>query len=236
MSSTNLRLLAGVVACTVLLAPLVVRAGDILIDPAKVSDAETHFMVKIMESGHYRLTADLTVPDADTTAIEINADDVVVDLGGFSIRGPVVCSTRASCQPTGAGNGVHAVWRNNIVVRNGSISGMGNVGIYLETNTARIEKVRLESNAGGGAVLFGGTIADSIVQGNGNDGVIGLDTRMLRSAVRANHGYGFKAYGNSSYVGSTFSGNNGNQAQIGGKARGGKARGGNTCKGGGACP
>jgi hypothetical protein len=188
---------------------------EVLIDPATVADASTHFMVKIMESGYYRLTGDLLVPDANTTAIEINADDVVVDLGGFAIRGPARCSAKpVSCKPVGTGNGVHVVWRNNIVVKNGTILGMGNVGVYLETRTGEVAKLQLENNAGGGAVLFGGMLAESVVQRNGSDGVLGLDTRIQDSVIRNNQGYGFRVYGNSSAPSTKFIGNNKGKAQI----------------------
>jgi hypothetical protein len=225
MHVTKLRV--SIVASAALLIPRMAAADDILIDPAKVSDASTYFMVKITEPGHYRLTGNLVVPNADTTAIEINADDVEIDLGGFAVRGPSSCSSApVTCKPSGPGNGVHAVWRHNIVVKNGTISGMGNVGIYLEMNTAHVEKVRVEHNAGGGVVLFGGTLSNSVVQGNGNDGLIGLDTQVQRSIIRGNQGYGFKAYGESSYAHTSFSGNNNSQEQLRGKPKSG---GGNSC-------
>src|SRR5512139_1391685 len=56
------------------------------------------FPVSITRSGSYRLSSDLTVPDADTTAIDVTttASDVTIDLNGFSIVGPVVCTNTSS--------------------------------------------------------------------------------------------------------------------------------------------
>ena len=47
--------------------------------------------VLITEPGSYVLTSGLTVPDANTTAISIDAPHVSLDLHGFSITGPNTC-------------------------------------------------------------------------------------------------------------------------------------------------
>ncbi len=60
------------------------------------------FQVTISQSGSYRLTGDLSVPDGNTTAIQITADFVTLDLNGFSIIGPAVCTSRPTkCPPPG---------------------------------------------------------------------------------------------------------------------------------------
>src|SRR5712692_4005736 len=60
------------------------------------------FPVTISVPGSYRLSGNLTVPDANTTAIQVTADNVTLDLNGFSIIGPTVC-VGTSCSPTGTG-------------------------------------------------------------------------------------------------------------------------------------
>src|SRR5947208_13936545 len=60
------------------------------------------FPVTISVSGSYRLSGNLTVPDANTTAIQITADDVTIDLNGFAIAGPTVCGgSPTTCSTTG---------------------------------------------------------------------------------------------------------------------------------------
>src|SRR5918996_1689498 len=90
------------------------------------------FPVTISKSGSYRLSSNLTVPNANTTAIEITTSDVTIDLNGFAILGPTVCES-GNCAPTGTGIGVlsnpHSI-RNNAVV-NGSLSGVGSHGIHV---------------------------------------------------------------------------------------------------------
>src|ERR1022692_224651 len=64
------------------------------------------FPVTISVPGSYRLSGNLTVPDQNTTAIQIAADNVTIDLNGFSILGPTVCTGTpavTSCGPKGSG-------------------------------------------------------------------------------------------------------------------------------------
>src|SRR5262249_22472005 len=49
------------------------------------------FPVTISQPGSYRLSGNLVVPDPGTTAVEITADNVTLDLNGFAIMGPNVC-------------------------------------------------------------------------------------------------------------------------------------------------
>ena len=173
------------------------------------------------------------MPDANTTAIEINADNVTIDLNGFSIQGQTHCSPPpVACSPTGPGNGVHAVSRKNIVVRNGSIRGMGNLGIYLETNSARIDNVNLVGNGTGAAALFGGSISNSVAQSNGGAGIFGLDINVRGNVIHDNQRLGLEAYGHSVYANNKFRGNNNNAAQVNKQAM---QAGGNACNTGN-CP
>src|SRR4030088_445528 len=66
------------------------------------------FPVTISLPGSYRLSGNLTVPDANTTAIDVTTDNVTIDLNGFSIIGPTVCSGEpvTACNPFGGGIGV----------------------------------------------------------------------------------------------------------------------------------
>ena len=154
------------------------------------------FPVTISQPGLYRLTSNLVVSSPDTNAIEITADNVVLDLNGFSILGPTVCpigvtlstggsaeDTVTSCSPTGAGVGVSAgqpytissagpvaSGRVGIKVMNGTIAGMGSHGVVLGP-AARLENVTLRSNGGTGALVGRGSIVKTnIAIGNGGLG------------------------------------------------------------------
>jgi hypothetical protein len=130
------------------------------------------FPVTISVSGSYKLSSNLTVPNANTDAIDITADKVTIDLNGFSIIGPVACSDAppTSCSPAGTGIGINSR-RTNVFVLNGGVYGMGAFGIEL-FSSSRIQSVQLSNNGGGGiAMADGGEISSCVVNSNGGNGI-----------------------------------------------------------------
>jgi len=108
------------------------------------------FPVTISQSGSYRLTGNLTVPNTSVHAIQIIADNVPVDLNGFSIIGQTVCSGASlDSVPAASGHGIDS-FRNNISIANGVIRGMG-MGLWLVGDTLVVENVRVLSNSMGGS-------------------------------------------------------------------------------------
>jgi Right handed beta helix region len=201
------------------------------IDPARAD--KPGFMVIIDEPGHYQLSGNLKVADANTTAIEINADNVTLDLHGYAIQGPTRCQQLpAPCWPLGGGNGIHAVNRSHITIRNGIVQGMGNYGIYLETNSVNLDHVVVSRNGHGGAVFFGGAISNSVAENNGGDGIFGIDIKASRNTMRGNQRFGLAAFGQSSFSSNRFSANNANALQTNLKSA---VTAGNTCNAT-ACP
>src|SRR5882672_11227351 len=66
------------------------------------------FPVTISQSGSYRLSGNLTVSDVNTSAIQITGENVSLDLNGFAILGPVVCTAPVDttvCNGSGTGIG-----------------------------------------------------------------------------------------------------------------------------------
>jgi len=144
------------------------------------------FPVTISVSGSYRLSGNLTVPDANTTAILITAEDVAIDLNGFSILGSTVCSGfPTSCSPTGSGHGITGGGVKNISVFNGDIRGMGARGIFLTGTGHRIKEIRAFSNGFDGIVAFG-IVQSCIANNNGGSGIStpGLAIDNVASANR----------------------------------------------------
>ena len=212
---TGLQQCAAAALLAVLLAPgMSAAAGRVTMIAADRAD-KPGFLVVIEEAGYYLLSGNLKVPDANTTAIEINADNVTLDLNGHAIQGPVRCQQLpAPCWPGGSGNGVHAVNRSGVVVKNGIVQGMGNYGVYLETNTASLERVVMARNGHGGAVMFGGAISNSVAEANGGDGIFGIDLKVRNSVMRGNQMLGLAAYGHSTFSNNQFKSNNNNAAQT----------------------
>ena len=111
------------------------------------------FPIIICQSGSYRLSGSLIVPDANTDGIDINSDNVTLDLNGFIISGPVTCNAPRNalvvvCSASGSGTGINS-GNDSITVSNGVVRGMGNAGIKLLGIGTLVEAVSAEENAGG---------------------------------------------------------------------------------------
>jgi hypothetical protein len=180
--------------------------GVILIDQShalagNVTPGDTPgFPVTISQPGSYRLSGNLSVPDANTTAIEITADFVNLDLNGFSILGPVVCtSSPAICPAAGQGFGIHAdrgsgqSGPRGTRVFGGAIRGMGSTGIFITGPGSSVEKVVADSNAEGGILIAGDVFQSTATENGGNFGIFA--TIVRECYVTDNHGIGIELVG-----------------------------------------
>lgn len=154
------------------------------------------FPVTISEPGSYRLSGNLVVPDAATTAIEITSDDVTLDLNGFSIIGPNVCTPNPTrCTYSGGGGiGIMAVGPQgvespaNVRVSNGIVRGMGGHGIRMMGRGTVVERVNTISNGGPGIVVGEGSIIDSVARLSGSGAaIVGL---IVRGCTSTNNIFG----------------------------------------------
>ena len=123
------------------------------------------YPVTISTRGSYRLTGNLRVQTADTTAILVTGTPVTIDLNGFAILGPTDCTGAPSadnfvCAPLGTGMGIDANGVS-LTVTNGAIMGTGAQGIRASL-LSRIENVAIR-DAGGFAIV---TESGSVVRGN----------------------------------------------------------------------
>ena len=129
--------------------------GVVLINQASVNAAG--FPYHITQSGSYKLSSNLSAPSG-INALVINADNVVLDLNGFSITSTDTTCTAAqgspvtSCVSHGA-SGVFS-FNNNITIINGSISGMS-LGVGLEGSGNLVESVHFSGNNTGAEVNIG---------------------------------------------------------------------------------
>lgn len=160
------------------------------------------FPVTIDQPGSYRLTGNLIVPNENTTAIQITAESVTIDLNGFAILGS---STLAG--PNGTGIGVQGT--AGTIVLNGTIRGMGSTGVLLDSRS-RAENLQIYFNFRG---LTGST--DSLVVNvnasrNRETGIfIGSDSTVTRSIANENIQNGIRALGSCTIVGNTVTDNDG---------------------------
>jgi len=170
--------------------------GVILVDQNKAMSGSVTvgdtpgFPVSINQPGSYRLGGNLSVPNNTTTAIEINASNVTLDLNGFAILGPVTCPafpcTNAGSLASGYGvlSGSDSPQKAyvNITVRNGTIAGMGADGVHILGDSVRVEDLRVHDNAFSGIVVRSTTF--------------GAQTNLLvrGNNVQRNGSYGVKTY------------------------------------------
>lgn len=105
----------------------------------------------INQPGSYYFTQNLSHTDRYTNAIEVNADNVTIDLAGYSLIGPSAAS--------GTSNGIYMNERRNVEIRNGTITNFGNNGIYevndVQASGHRVIAIRATSNGGHGILLWG---------------------------------------------------------------------------------
>jgi hypothetical protein len=119
---------------------------------------------------------------------------VTLDLNGFGIIGPVVCTTSstdaATCPPATDGIGIRAANATGeggpagVKVFNGTVRGMGGSGIFITGLGSSVEKVTADGNGGFGMIVAGRVIHSS---GNGNGQSVIFATTVSDSNANNNH-------------------------------------------------
>lgn len=202
------RLALSLFLALLLSTPLAAVDGVIEINQAKalaggVTPGDTPgFPVIIDQPGSYRLTGDLTVDEVELDAINVRAENVTLDLNGFSILGPLSCTYSEStlnCTPEASGNsngdGIK-VQQGNLAVINGTIRGMGRMGIVNFANNprpfpVRVENVRLLENGMSGIdlnVTAEVSIHNCIAARNGLWGFAVGDNSRVTSSIAVQNG------------------------------------------------
>ncbi len=147
------------------------------------------YPITISRSGSYQLITDLTLPAAEgTVGIEITAENVVIDLNGFSVIGPRTCPTEddfLGCTPA-AEDPTYALVSGgrNVTIKNGTLRGSIGNGVWLGAH-ARLENVNVIWNSmialiiGKGAVL-----KDSLVAQNYQPALLGDECLVTGNRFR----------------------------------------------------
>ena len=190
--------------------PIAVKGGI----NGSLTDDPPGYPVRITSSGSYRLTGNLATISATGDLIEIGAQGVEVDLNGFSLIGANTCGggfgTSVTCTANGTGRGVFSSF-DGVVVRNGTIRGMGGSGVVLDGLNSRVEHVFAKSNGERGISLgFTGSVSDSHAFLNRTQGIQAQDSAQVRGCTtERNGGTGIQTGPNSSVSGSVANGNEG---------------------------
>jgi len=180
--------------------------GQVLINQATLTAAGGTY--PITTPGSYKLSGNLQAKDKDTNVIVISASHVTLDLNGFAILGTTNCAGGLNpCAGAGTGVGIAAAGvQFNITIRNGTIQGMGNVGILLFGDSHLVEYLHVRSNGGIGIEVEasadqGGSIVQyNTVQRNGGSGIFIERGSASHNVLNTNLLYGIDIYvGSASY-------------------------------------
>jgi hypothetical protein len=145
--------------------------------------------------GSYVLTSSITLPNADSVGIQL-ASGSTLDLGGFTIAGPVACSGTPTTCSAATGVGVLSSNATNVTIRNGTIRGAGRYGVRAGEGT-RLEHLVIEQNELDGVIADAGPaawrITDCIIQRNGRHGLNfaygnGAEGSIVRDSVLRRNG------------------------------------------------
>jgi len=151
------------------------------------------FPIDIVLDGHYRLTGNLTNSDGGVNAITIaQGARVTIDLNGFVIRGAYGCPTSPPNCPALAGYGIRLGLAGWMTLRNGTITGIGNSAILLDTSSiATVEQVTI-SHVGSRGIDARNhvTVRDSTIYGTQGDGIHALFARISDTRVFSTRGDG----------------------------------------------
>lgn len=158
------------------------------------------YPVTISQPGAYRLTGNLIVP-VDTLVVDVLANGVVLDLGGFAIQGPNVCSSLpvANCTTTTGLPGIRAFQPGQfgVTVRNGTVMGMTRDGVFLGANddtgySMVVEDVVAVGNGGAGISVGGlSRVTRCRAHRNRLAGIsLGITGSASENEAYANGGYG----------------------------------------------
>jgi parallel beta-helix repeat protein len=152
----------------------------------------------ITEPGSYYLTGSLTLATQDTNGIEVDANNVTIDLMGYSLLG------------AGGINGISIEGKLNVEIRNGTVAYWDGDGVYEKGGTGhRIICVRTVWNSGSGIFLSGvaHVVKDCTATQNGGYGIAVAGASTLDRNMAFGNYYGIYADDGCAVTNNTSQGN-----------------------------
>ena len=164
------------------------------------------------------LTGNIIVP-AGMNGLQVTASDVLLDLNGFTIAGPVTCAynTFTTCSQGATGVGGVVLQGSEITVRGGTIRGFAGTGLsgsgggykfidlvvtqnagtgvaFNASTAAMLDRVHVTLNGGIGMACANGLVTNSSIEANGADGIAANTCSVVDSVIRSNKGIGLKGH------------------------------------------
>lgn len=159
------------------------------------------FPVTLGEPGSYRLTSNLVVPDMATSGIVITSPGITLDLNGFELRGPNVCSGQAwvtACTAdglpaNGRGAGVFVDLPvgspTSVAIGNGAVRGFAGYGLRAVNGGLHAYTVDrlLISHSGHAGLGHAAMVTRSVIDGNRSVGIHHSHS-VIGNTIRRNGG------------------------------------------------
>lgn len=187
---------------------VVVSAIAVVFSNACIASAATVILnipCAITQSGSYVLDKNFTMTVNTANAITVNADNVTIDLMGYTLSGPNLSSVTTN-------NGIYIKAHKNIEIKNGTVANFDSSGIYstgASPDKIRVLNVRTiynksdginlsgygnmvtgctaADNGGNGiAAEFGSLISENTVYNNANIGLVGLQCTIINNTTYLN--------------------------------------------------
>lgn len=154
------------------------------------------FPYTISQPGSYILTSNITVSATGTTAISISANNVVLNLNGFSVTGPMTCNG-SSCSTSNDSVGI-AGWATNDTIENGSVSGF----YYgVESDAGSVHDLMLTNCEWCIFANYATVYHNTVIGGNEYGMLVQLST-VTDNTVTESYGVAIQAY-STSLIGNT---------------------------------
>lgn len=141
----------------------------------------------ISGSGHYYLTKSLSYTGMAGNAITVDADNVTLDLMGFSLIGPG--------KAVGTASGVYMYGRENVTVRNGTVRDFGAYGItdgsqQIGSTDHTFMNVHVLNNGNSGIEVYGSNhhVIRCKAVNNGRHGIYALTGSIVKESICNNNG------------------------------------------------
>ncbi|MEM1323688.1 MAG: right-handed parallel beta-helix repeat-containing protein [Bacteroidota bacterium] len=151
----------------------------------------------ITEPGSYYLTQNVISAQPGAFGIVIDADDVFLDLNGYTLQGDRTENPNVLTLPSGGGtgDGIHLEGtRVNITIQNGTIDSWAGNGIYGNaTNLSSFQHLLIRNNGDAGMEIHDyNVVIDCKAYYNFNDGIdTGEGCTLSNCKSTHNSGYGF---------------------------------------------
>jgi len=134
--------------------------GTIEINQAKVMAGSGFPFTISTANTSYRLTGSLTVSSTTADAIDVSANNVTIDLNGFSITGP----------GTPSGNGIEGL-DANLTVENGTVTGFGGGTDVITGNNGIVRNLHVITGGEGIQAGIGSLISGNTITTNSDKGI-----------------------------------------------------------------